>query len=102
MAEKYDNRAGNRRAKAVGRSMTALSFILLFMLLLSPVSHICASDGTGSGAVSGGAVTEDPEATPEPEGGGFFITKTHIIISCVVAFGIAVVIAVVQANKRFK
>jgi hypothetical protein len=53
------------------------------------------------------AETEDGGENGEGEGdanssGGFFFTRTHIIISCLVAFAIAVVIAVVQANKKFK
>ena len=53
----------------------------------------------------------EPDAGTEPAAtsvaqqkgkGRYFVTKTHIIISCIVAFGLAILIAVLQAKKRFK
>jgi len=38
----------------------------------------------------------------EKGSGRYFINKTHIIISCLVAFALAVLIAILQANKKFK
>lgn len=38
----------------------------------------------------------------EKSSGRYFINRTHIIISCVVAFALAVLIAVLQARKKFK
>ena len=68
-------------------------------------------DPQSSTAAASGAAgsTSDADASPAGDENGdsnnsgrFFVTKTHIIISCVVAFGIAVAIAVFQAKKRFK
>ena len=68
-------------------------------------------DPQSSAAAASGAAGSTADADTSPAGdenddsnnsGRFFVTKTHIIISCVVAFGIAVAIAVFQAKKRFK
>ena len=67
------------------------------------------------------AVSQDPSVTAAPDSGsdadrsgdngetdgsdssgGYFITKKHIIISCVVSLGIAILITFLQYRKRFK
>ncbi|MBO5077554.1 MAG: hypothetical protein J5584_08180 [Clostridia bacterium] len=58
-----------------------------------------------AGTDTGSGTATEPAATPETQQKGkgrYFVTKTHIIISCVVAFGLAILIAVLQAKKRFK
>ena len=63
-----------------------------------------APAGTAGTDTESGTAAE-PAATAETQQKGkgrYFVTKTHIIISCVVAFGLAILIAVLQAKKRFK
>ena len=45
---------------------------------------------------------QDTSNNGESGSGRYFINNTHIIISCLVALAIAIVIAVIQANKKFK
>ena len=59
---------------------------------------------TGSTEAALEAQAEETQNGQEQEKGSgrYFINKTHIIISCLVAFALAVLIAILQANKKFK
>ncbi len=69
-----------------------------------------ATPGTSPEATDNTAASPDTErasAAPSPEAekkgnGRFFVTKFHIIFSCVISLSIAILIAVLQARKRFK
>lgn len=129
--QRYDsvNKSERRRVKA-GRAICAILCIFMLsavLLTLLPVNASASQEasadpeaavtaivpGSSEEPVATGETAADPSAgpettaDPEPTGsqsssGRYFITKTHIIISCIVAFSIAVIIAVVQANKKFK
>ena len=54
-------------------------------------------------AVSEAPADESQNSQDQKKSSGrYFINKTHIIISCLVAFALAVLIAILQANKKFK
>ena len=114
------------------RLAAAILSALLCVLLLMPGTAACAAetlptdgndlewdvfitDAPDAATPEAPADTADTDAEPdagtEPAAtsaaqqkgkGRYFVTKTHIIISCIVAFGLAILIAVLQAKKRFK
>ena len=68
-------------------------------------AEIIQDQTQGTQAEQGEETQEAQEAQngeEESGSGRYFVNKTHIIISCVVAFALAVLIAVLQANKKFK
>ena len=103
------------------------SFLFVFCILSVPVfsDNSLSKERAGAAAVydvsdpataeRNAAQTESTEAASEAQAeetqngqeqekgsGRYFINKTHIIISCLVAFALAVLIAILQANKKFK
>lgn len=111
-------RLGKRRS-ALERFITVCALLLCALTVCAALSAcrtmfaagtVSAAETETSGESAGDAVqaaTAGPAATDANQSGSnnsgkYFVNKTHIIISCLVAFALAVLIAVLQAKKRFK
>ena len=108
-----------RRCSAARRFITVCALLLCALTVFTAISYcktvfdvrtVSATKAETSGKTGGEdaqAATAGPDATDAKQSGSnnsgkYFVNKTHIIISCLVAFALAVLIAVLQAKKRFK
>jgi hypothetical protein len=108
LAKKHDlKKAGHTAVNALAVLSAVIAAVFLFICLtnIAPASR----DESAFGSVVFASSDEaEPQPTQVPENNGnsgsgrYFITNTHIIISLVVAFALAVLIAVLQARKKFK